>query len=116
MIYQMKSELFLPCSTPQLHNSWITNLDDRSLRNLTLPDVDALVEYLDSYRPALKDDIKDLTSLLSPLIEDQCLPDQRLKLEMLSESQIASGELATQSLKELFELSDDCLYFLTDAA
>jgi hypothetical protein len=74
------------------------------------------VEYLDSYRPALKDDIKDLTSFLSPLIEDRCLPDQRLKLEMLSESQITSGELATQSLKELFVFCDDFSYYLTEAA
>jgi hypothetical protein len=66
---------------------------------MTLAEVDALVEYLDSYRPSLKADIQNLTSLLSPLIEDRCLPDQRLKLEMLSESQIA-----TQSLKELFEM------------
>jgi len=58
------------------------------------------VKYLDFYRPAFKDDVKNLTSLLSPLIEDRCLPDQRLKLEMLSESQITSGELAAQSLKE----------------
>jgi hypothetical protein len=66
---------------------------------MTLAEVDVIVEYLDSYRPSLKADIQNLTSLLSPLIEDQCLPDQRLKLEMLSESQIA-----TQSLKELFEM------------
>lgn len=60
--------------------------------------------------------LKNLISLLSLLIEDRCLPDERLKLEMLSESQITSGELATQSLKELFELSDECSYFLTEAA
>jgi hypothetical protein len=75
MIYQMTSESFCarrPFSTPQLHDSLITNPDERSLRNLTLPEVDALVEYLDSYRPALKTDIQNLTSLLSPLIEDRC--------------------------------------------
>jgi hypothetical protein len=80
---------------------------------MTLAKVDALVEYLDSYRPSLKANIQNLTSLLSPLIEDQCLPDQRLKLEMLSESQIASR---TQLLKELFEFSDDYSSFLTEAA
>jgi hypothetical protein len=69
--------------------------------------MDALVEYLDSYRPSLKADIQNLTSLLSPLIEDQCLPDQRLKLEMMTESQITSGEHAARSLKELFEFSSD---------
>jgi hypothetical protein len=35
---------------------------------------------------------------------------------MLSESQIASGEAATQSLKELFEFSDDYSSFLTEDA
>jgi len=117
MIYQMTSEFFArrPFSTAQLHNNRVTNLEHRSLRNLTILEVDALVKYLDSYRPALNDDIKNLTSLLSPLIEDRCLPGQRLKLEMLSESQITSGELAAQSLKELFDLSDECSYFLTEA-
>jgi hypothetical protein len=78
--------------------------------------MDALVEYLDSYRPSLKADIQNLTALLAPLIEDQCLPDQRLMLEMLTESQIASGEHAARSLKELFEYSDECSYYLTEAA
>jgi hypothetical protein len=42
---------------------------------MTLIEVDALMEHLDSYRPSLKADIQNLTSLLSPLIEDLCLPD-----------------------------------------
>ena len=39
-------------------------------------------------------------------------------LEVLSEDQIRSGELAIQSLKELFEYSDDVNYasYLTDGA
>jgi len=85
----MKSELIFArraFTTPLLHDSLITDLDDHSLRNMTLPEVDALVEYLDSYRSSLKADIQNLTSLLLLLIEDQCLPDQRLKLEMLTES------------------------------
>jgi hypothetical protein len=69
--------------------------------------VDAPVEYLDSSRPSLKADIKNLTSLLPALIDDRCLLNRRLKLEKLSESQIASGEHASRSLKELFEYSDD---------
>ncbi|KAL5322924.1 hypothetical protein ACEPPN_010904 [Leptodophora sp. 'Broadleaf-Isolate-01'] len=83
---------------------------------MQLPEADILVEHLDSYRPSLKADIQNLTSLLSPLIEDQCLPDQRLQLEMLTESQIVSGEHTTRSLKELFEYSDDYSSFLTNIA
>ena len=83
---------------------------------MQLPEVDTLVEHLDSYRPSLKADIQNLTSLLSPLIEDQCLPDQRLQLEMLTESQITSGEHTTRSLKELFEYSDDYSSFLSEIA
>jgi hypothetical protein len=83
---------------------------------MQLPDVDTLVEHLDSYRPSLKADIQNLTSLLSPLIEDQCLPDQRLLLEMLTKSQITSGEHITRSLKELFEYSNDYSSFLTEIA
>jgi hypothetical protein len=74
------------------------------------------VGRLDSYRPSLKTDIQNLTSLLSPLIEGCCLPDQRLKLETLSESQIAFGEHETYSLKELFEFTDECSSFLTEEA
>jgi hypothetical protein len=74
------------------------------------------VEHLDSYRPSLKADIQNLTSLLSLLIEDQCLPDQRLQLEILTESQITSREHTTRSLKELFEYSDDYSSFLTEIA
>jgi hypothetical protein len=61
---------------------------------MTLPEVNALVEHLDSYRLSLKADIQNLTSP----IKDRRLPDQRLKLKMLSESQIVSREHATQSL------------------
>src|SRR5258706_13621635 len=100
----------------QLYIGLYANLDDYSLRNMTLPEVDALVEYLDSYKPCLKADIKNLTSVLPLLIEDQCLPDQRLTLETLTESQLASGEHTTQSLKELFKFSDDYLSFLTETA
>jgi hypothetical protein len=100
----------------QLYVGLATDPADNSLRNMQLPDVDTLVEHMDSYRPSLKADIQNLTSLLSPLIEDQCLPDQRLHLEMLTESQIASGEHTTRSLKELFEYSDDYSSFLTEIA
>jgi hypothetical protein len=87
-----------------------------SVRNMTLIEVDALVEYLDSYRPSLKADIQNLTCLLSLLIEDRCLPDQRLQLEMLTESQIASGEHTDRLLKELFEFTSGYSSFLTEAA
>jgi hypothetical protein len=101
---------------PLLYVGLVTNPADHSLRNMQLHEVDTLVEYLDSYRPSLKADIQNLTSLLSPLIEDQCLPDQKLQLEMLTESQITSGEHTTRSLKELFECSDDYSSFLTEIA
>jgi len=88
-----------------------------SFRKLTLPQIDALVEYLDSSRPSLKSDIQNLTSLLPALIEDRCLPSQRLKLEILSESQITSGEHASRSLRELLEYADDdYTSFLTEEA
>jgi hypothetical protein len=56
----MKSKLSFvrpPFLIPYLYSSLITNLDNRSLRNVTLPKVDALVEYLDFYWPSLKADI-----------------------------------------------------------
>jgi hypothetical protein len=83
---------------------------------MTLIEVDALVEYLDSYRPSLKADIQNLIFLLSPLIEDRCLPDQRLYLEILTKSQIVSREYTNRSLKQLFELTNSYLSFLTQAA
>jgi len=83
---------------------------------MKLPKVNALVERLDSYRPSLKADTQNLTSLLSPLIEDRCLPDQRLQLKTLTKSQIASKEYTARPLKELFKYSDDCLSLLTEAA
>jgi hypothetical protein len=115
----MRSELLFarsPFSMPQLYVGLIANLNDHSLRNMKLPEVDALVEHLDFYRPSLKADIKNLTSLLLLLIEDHCLLDQRLQLKMLTESQIASREHAARSLKELFEFSNNCSSFLTEAA
>ena len=78
--------------------------------------IDGPVERLDSHRPSLKTEIQSLKSLLSPLIEGCCLPDWKLKLEILSESQITSGENETRSLRELFEFTDDCLSFLTEEA
>ena len=80
---------------------------DCSLRALTVPEEDALVAFLDSSRPGLKIAIKNLSSLLSALIEDQYLPDRTLKLEVLSEGQIGSGELETRTLKDLLEYTDD---------
>jgi hypothetical protein len=83
---------------------------------MTLLEIDALVEQLDSHRPSLKAEIQNLTSLLLPLIQDQCLPDRKLELEMLTRNQIVSGEQADRSLKELFEFSDDYSSFLTEIA
>jgi hypothetical protein len=93
-------------------------LSVHSLRELTAPQEDALVIYLDFSRPCLKTDIKNLSSLLSALIEDQYLLSRTLVLEVLSEGQIRSRELAIQSLKELLKYSDDINYasYLTDGA
>ena len=85
------------------------------LRNITLDSIDTLIEYLDSYRLSLRSDIQNLTSLLLLIIEDQYLLGQRLYLEILTENQIISRYLTTQSLKELFEFTDEYLYFLTEA-
>ena len=79
--------------------------------NIHLPAIDALVENLDSYRPSLESDIQNLTYLLSFMIEDQCLPDEKLRLEMLTDEQIASGELATNSLEELLKVTDEASYY-----
>ena len=54
-----------------------------------------------------------LVSTVSLMIEDWCLGDQRLRLGLLSDSHIASGELVTISLEELFELTDECSYLPT---
>lgn len=86
-----------------------------SLRNVKHGQEDALIEYLDSHSPSLKSDILNITSVLLPIIEDRCLPDQKLQLEVLSPAQIASGELENRSLKELFEYSDNCSNFLAEA-
>jgi hypothetical protein len=113
----MTSEFFLarkPVSAPGPYYSLSTNLDSYRLRNTHLPEIKALVEHLDSYRPSLKSDIHNLTFLLSLIIEDRCLPEQRLRLETLCESQIVSGEHAAQSLKDLFEFTDECLGFLAE--
>ena len=63
-------------------------------------------------RPSLKSDIQNVTCLLSVMIEDRCLPDQKLWLEMLTDEQIASGELATNSLEELLKVTDEASYLI----
>jgi hypothetical protein len=59
-----------------------------------------------SYKPSLKVYLETLTSLVVPLIGDQCLPDWKLKLELFSKSQIASREHTGRSLKEILEYSN----------
>ena len=82
--------------------------------NVRLPDVDTLLEHLDFYRPSLKSSIQNVTLLLSLMIEDQRLPEEKLVLEMLTESQIASGEHATQGLDTLFKLTDELSYYMAE--
>jgi hypothetical protein len=50
------------------------------------------------------------------LIEGRYFPEQRLQLEMFTESQIASREHTDLSLKELFEFTNGYLSLLTEAA
>jgi hypothetical protein len=86
-------------------------LTNHRLLNIHLPAIDALMENLDSYRPSLKSDIQNVTNLLSCMVEDRCLPDEKLWLEMLTDEQIASGELATNSLEELLKVTDEASYY-----
>jgi hypothetical protein len=84
------------------------SVDSHRFRHINLTDVDDLVTHLSSYRPSLRADIQNLTPTLYSLIEDRPLPDQKLCLEMLIKSQIASGE-------ELFKFTDECSYFIGEA-
>lgn len=86
------------------------------LLTIGLSAVDDVVRYLESCRPSLGTDIHNLTPFLYSMIEDQPLPDQKLHLELLTESQIASGEHATQSLEEVFKLTYDYSYFMSEVA
>jgi hypothetical protein len=87
-------------------------LTNHRFRHIHLPEVDVLMENLDSYRPSLKFDIQSVTYLLSLMIEDRCLPEQKLWLEMLTDEQIALGELTTNSVKELLNYTDEDSYFV----
>jgi hypothetical protein len=87
-------------------------LTNHRFLNIHLPAIDALMENLDSYRPSLKSDIQNVTNLLSYIVEDPCLPDEKLWLEMLTDEQIASGELATNSLEELLKVTDEASYLI----
>lgn len=91
------------------------SVDNNRFRRIGLPYIDDLVTHLNSYRPSLRADIKNLTPILYSLIQDRPLPDQKLCLEMLIESQIASREHATKSLEELFKFTDECSYFMGEA-
>lgn len=81
-------------------------------RRINLPEVDVLTENLDCCRPSLKSDLQNVTVLLSLMIEDQCLPDQKLLLETLTDEQTASGELATNPVKELLNFTNEEAYFV----
>jgi hypothetical protein len=87
-------------------------LMNRRFRRITLSEVDVLVKILDCYRPTLKSDIQNVTDLLSLMIEDQCLPNQKLLLETLTDEQAASGELAVNSVKDLLNFTDEDAYFM----
>ena len=109
----MKSEFSHNLLQP--YNCLVIDINSYRLRNITPDSIDTLMEHLDSYRLSLKSDIQNLTCLLLLMIEDQYLLGQRLYLEILTENQIISRYLTTQSLKELFEFIDEYSYFLTKA-
>lgn len=90
----------------------LMTLMNRRFRRITLSEVDVLMESLDSHRPALKSDIQNVTDLLSLMIEDQCLPDQKLVLETLTDDQTASGELAAHSVRDLLNFADEDMDFM----
>lgn len=75
-------------------------------------EVDFLVENFDCYWPTFKSDIQNVADLLSLMIEDRYLPDQQLFLEILTDKQIASGELGGNSVKELLDFTDGDAYLL----
>jgi hypothetical protein len=80
------------------------DFESHKFLNIHLPKVDALMENLDS-------NIRNVSCLLSSMIEDRCLSDQKMCLEMLTDEQIAPGELATNSLEELLKFTDEASYF-----
>jgi len=66
-----------------------------------------LLEYIDASHPLLKVHLQTLSSdFLPELIEHGRRPARRLKLELISKSQI-KGELASRSLGGLLEYCDD---------
>jgi hypothetical protein len=57
-------------------------------------------------------DIQNVTDLLSLMIEDRCLPDQKLLLETLTDKQTVSGWLAANSVKDLLNFTNEEAYFM----
>ncbi|KAL5313333.1 hypothetical protein ACEPPN_019066 [Leptodophora sp. 'Broadleaf-Isolate-01'] len=60
-------------------------MSNDTLRDLPMPQEDALITHLIQTQPTLKPDIKNLTAFLVQVMEDQRVPRKKLKLEMLSE-------------------------------
>jgi hypothetical protein len=108
--------ILLHCRTPLNIGLSKDNNHIYRLRTIGLSAVDDVVRYLDLCRPSLRADIHNLTPCLYSMIEDRSLPDQKLHLELLTESQVASEEQATQPLEELFKLTDEHSYFMSEAA
>ncbi|KAG4414645.1 hypothetical protein IFR04_012216 [Cadophora malorum] len=94
------------------------DITNETLRDLSVPQEDALIAHLNQTQPTLKSDIKNLTAFLVQVVEHQRVPGKKLKLETLSEQDMESRERAGGSLKDLFEFSDEInyTYFLTDEA
>jgi hypothetical protein len=80
-----------------------------SIRKLRKEQLCEFIEQIDALNPSLKDDVKGLAALLPGLIKDGLLPMQKLKLEVLSERQILSGEHTHQPLRVLLEYCKDSM-------
>lgn len=90
-----------------LSQHWLIS-NGSSLADLTKLQLRELLEVMEATHPLLKDQLHTLSSSVLPdLIEHKRLPARRLKIELFSESQVTAGELASLSLRELFEFCDD---------
>jgi hypothetical protein len=74
-----------------------------SLRVLPRPQIDPLLDLIDTIFPCLKEELADLSKLLSYFIEHDRLPSYKLRLESLSRDELESMRSSDWSLKELLE-------------
>ena len=72
-----------------------------SLRRLRRPYIENFLDYIDSTRPGLKDQLSHLSILLPGIVNYGILPPQRLVLETLPHSRLS--EIGGRPLKELLQ-------------